>query len=121
MGNARSPWRASRWPSCSGRAGLAGARSYGPLGRIIASPIYHGISHSNRHSAARAHRDANFAGFLTIRDRLLGTTAERGDEPPSFGVHEGWGANTLFYGATATVRGLYALARRPAGTAPAGS
>ena len=81
--------------------------TYGPLGRIIVSPQYHAM----HHSTARAHRDANFAGFLTIWDRLFGTMAERGDQPLRFGLPEEKGVNRLFYGATATIRGLYGLAR----------
>jgi sterol desaturase/sphingolipid hydroxylase (fatty acid hydroxylase superfamily) len=82
--------------------------TYGPFGRVLVSPMFHGI----HHSTARAHRDANFGGFFTFWDRLFGTLAERGDKPLRFGLPHETGANTLFYGATAPIRGLFALARQ---------
>ena len=82
--------------------------TYGPLGRVLVSPLFHGT----HHSAASAHHDANFGGFFTFWDRLFGTLAERGDQPLRFGVPQEVGVNTLTYGTMEPIRGLFALARQ---------
>lgn len=81
--------------------------TYGPLGRIVVSPAYHSL----HHSVAPEHRDRNFGAFLTIWDRLFGTTGERGDAALRFGVAGEHDCNSLAYGPTAPLRGVCELLR----------
>jgi sterol desaturase/sphingolipid hydroxylase (fatty acid hydroxylase superfamily) len=57
--------------------------TFGPLKKIIASPVFHRWHHSNEVEA----QDKNFAGFFPIWDLLFGTFyMPDGKQPESFGI-----------------------------------
>lgn len=58
---------------------------FGPFGVVFASPRFHRWHHSSSPEA----RDRNFAGQLSLLDRLLGTAYDpAGQEPSRFGIDE---------------------------------
>lgn len=92
--------------SCIEHSGLNW--TYGPLGRLIVSPVFH----ATHHSTAPEHIDRNFANALSIWDHLFGTYAEQDDQPLSFGLAHETIPETFVHGQLAPVIGLWTLARR---------
>lgn len=55
---------------------------YGPLYRVIVSPVFHAF----HHSAERRHYDRNFGKVLSVWDFVFGTAVEREPRPARFGI-----------------------------------
>jgi len=73
---------------------------YGPLYRVIVSPVFH----SYHHSVDPAHHDRNFAGLFSFWDYLFGTAArDEGRAPEQFGLTDEPG-NSLVGTLTAPLR-----------------
>ena len=56
--------------------------SYGPVGRLFVSPVFHSIHHAED----RAEHDRNFGALLSIWDRIWGTASAREVRPAATGV-----------------------------------
>lgn len=88
----------------------------GPLGRILTSPRFHHWHHADH---VEAH-DRNFAGQLSVFDRLFGThhEAARGALPARYGV--GGAVPETYVGQLLQPFGLSTGSRPPAGVEPSG-
>lgn len=91
--------------SCIEHSGLNW--TWGPLGRVFVSPVFH----ATHHSTAPEHIDRNFANSLAIWDHLFGTYVEKGDRPLSYGLAHEQIPDTFVYGQWAPVAGLWKLTR----------
>lgn len=81
--------------------------TYGPLGRVIVSPVFHGVHHSR----APEHINRNYGNFLTIWDQMFGTVAERGTGPLRYGLAHEHVPECFWRQNLAPLVGLYRLTR----------
>jgi sterol desaturase/sphingolipid hydroxylase (fatty acid hydroxylase superfamily) len=56
--------------------------TYGPFGRLVVSPVFHQIHHSNNPE----HYERNFSMLLSLWDDLFGTAERRAPTPVRFGI-----------------------------------
>jgi sterol desaturase/sphingolipid hydroxylase (fatty acid hydroxylase superfamily) len=81
--------------------------TYGPIGRLIVSPAYHEVHHSN----APEHLNRNLSPVFTIWDRLFDTYAERGRYELEFGLTDEVLPESYVAQLFAPATGIYRLLR----------
>src|SRR5262249_31628019 len=60
--------------------------TFGPLGRLFVSPIFHHLHHARIDPGSEANTTANFGAALSIWDRIFGTSIDAKNQPAQYGT-----------------------------------